>query len=633
MAKENSLKIEFKSHPHPRNLHQHDGAESPHSCSLDMLLQRLRAIDAQEDKLANIMDVVGEFGTFQRRLVALNFIPNFLSSFFMFADTFVFTPQKPYCNTSWIVAADSNLTEAEQMNLTLPRAPNGSFLTCLMYVPVEWDLNSIIQFGLNHTDSCQNGWIYPEIKTRSLINEFDLVCGKEPNKEIVHTMFLAGLLTGAFLFGFITDKLGRYPTILLSLLELIIFGFGTAFVSSFNQYIFFRFCVSQAVVGYTISSSALITEWLMGMHRAHAFILGHCFFGMGVIFLTGLAYSLPHWRLLFLVGGTPIFPLICYIWILPESPRWLIMKGKLEEAKQMLCYAAGVNKKTIPLSLLDKLQLPGKKVASVSILDFYSNKYLRKLTLVMCSVWFAVGCNYYMLGLKIKELGVNIHLSQVIPGMMEVPARLCCIFLIEQLKRRQTLIVTLFQGAIMCFLSLMLPSGKSGHRLRWLLCLATGLKSLVVLITLLGEFSLAASITMFYIYTSELLPTVIRATGLGLMSLAWAAGGISSLMLVSQNVAFLLIILCCLSAFVALFYCSSMPETQDQPLPDSLEHITPHTRSISEELSSEDMLSDDMTEEVAKNTILNARLTSIDQDGLSSTSLQPKEETLDKEED
>lgn len=182
MAKKKSFKIEFKSHPHPRNLHQHDGAESPHCCSLDTLLQRLRAIDAQDDKLANIMDVVGEFGTFQRRLVALSFIPSFLSSFFMFADIFMFAPQKPYCNTSWILAVDRNLSEAEQMNLTLPRAPNGSFLTCLMYVPVDWDLDSTIQFDLNHTDSCQNGWIYPESKRRSLINEVCLVlsCLKLP---------------------------------------------------------------------------------------------------------------------------------------------------------------------------------------------------------------------------------------------------------------------------------------------------------------------------------------------------------------------------------------------------------------------------------------------------------------------
>lgn len=56
-------------------------------------------------------------------------------------------------------------------------------------------------------------------------------------------------------------------------------------------------------------------------------------------------------------------------------------------------------------------------------------------------------------------------------------------------------------------------------------------------------------------------------------------------------------------------------------------------RSISEELSNEDMLSDDMTEEVAKNTILNSRLTSMDQDSLSSPRLQSKDEKIDKEKD
>nr|CAI9699718.1 unnamed protein product [Rangifer tarandus platyrhynchus] len=561
---------------------------------------------------AQVLAELGSFGHFQVQLLILLSVPSFLTAFYMFTQAFMVLDKAPYC---------SHLKETSQSVYVaglLIGALIFGFLTCLMYVPVDWDLDSTIQFDLNHTDSCQNGWIYPESKRRSLINEFDLVCGNETSNEIVYTVFLAGLLTGAVIFGFITDKLGRYPTILLALLELAIFGFGTAFVSSFNQYIFFRFCVSQAVMGYAIGSSALLTEWLMGMHRAHAFILGHCFFSMGVVFLTGLAYSLPHWRLMFLVGGIPVFPLICYIWILPESPRWLIMKGKLEEAKQMLCYAAAVNKKTIPLSLLDKLQLPGKKVASASILDFYSNRYLRKLTLVMCSIWFAIGCNYYTLGLKLRELGMNIYLSQVIPGMMEVPARLCCIFLLEQFKRRGTLIMTLFQGATMCFLSLMLPSD---------------LKSLVILITLLGEFNLAASITMFYIYTSELLPTIIRATGLGLVSLIWAAGGIFSVTLIHQNIAILPVILCSLSASVALFYCSNLPEMQDQPLPDTLEHITPQSRSISEELSNEDMLSDDMTEEVAKNTILNSRLTSMDQDSLSSPPLQSKDEKIDKEED
>lgn len=43
----------------------------------------------------------------------------------------------------------------------------------------------------------------------------------------------------------------------MSLLGLMVFGFGTAFVNTFNQYLFFRFGVSQALVGYTISSVSL----------------------------------------------------------------------------------------------------------------------------------------------------------------------------------------------------------------------------------------------------------------------------------------------------------------------------------------------------------------------------------------
>ena len=47
----------------------------------------------------------------------------------------------------------------------------------------------------------------------------------------------------------------------MSLLGLIVFGFGTAFVNTFHQYLFFRFGVSQALVGYTISSVSLGEPW------------------------------------------------------------------------------------------------------------------------------------------------------------------------------------------------------------------------------------------------------------------------------------------------------------------------------------------------------------------------------------
>ncbi|XP_076985898.1 solute carrier family 22 member 14 isoform X2 [Tamandua tetradactyla] len=620
------------NHQHPfRHLYSQEAPVYPNSSSLEMLWYRWRTMKTmQEDKFAKILDALGEFGTFQRRLVALTFIPNILSAFFMFADHFMFTAQEPYCNTSWILAVGPNLSEAEQLHLTLPRDANNSYLTCLMYSPVTWDLDSIIQFGLNNTEVCQDGWIYPESKKRSLINEFDLVCGKEPNKEMVQTVFMAGILIGSVVFGYICDKLGRYPATLLSLLGLLVFGFGTAFVNSFHLYLFFRFGVSQAVVGYAISSVSLATEWLVGQHRAHAIILAHCYFAVGLLFLTGLAYSLPHWRLLLLVGGAPVFPLISYIWILPESPRWLVMKGKVKEAKQLLCYAAAVNKKTIPLNLLDKLQLPGKKVTKVSILDFYSNRHLRKVTLVMGCVWFTVSYSYFTLSLKMKDFGLGIYLGKMVPGIMEVPARLCCIFLLEHIGRKWSLTVTLLQGVLMCLLLLLLPQG---------------LKSMMVMVVVLGEFSLSASVSVFFLYTAELCPTVLRATGLGLVSLASAVGGISALtiLLVSQSPSLLPVSLCCVSVILALLLCSQLPETQHQPLFDTMEQMCSQisfqrsmpqdffSRTHSEDLTSEDSIYEDMSEEALQNTILNANIHKLDSDISPTMLLRSRGEDADRQ--
>ncbi|XP_055138773.1 solute carrier family 22 member 14 isoform X7 [Symphalangus syndactylus] len=589
MAGEGNFKEELRSQDASRNLNQHETAGHPHSRSLEMLLHRLRAVHTkQDDKFANLLDAVGEFGTFQQRLVALTFIPSIMSAFFMFADHFVFTAQKPYCNTSWILAVGPHLSEAQQLNLTIPQAPNGSFLTCLMYLPVPWNLDSIIQFGLNDTDTCQDGWIYPAAKKRSLINEFDLVCGMETKKDTAQIMFMAGLLIGSLIFGLITDKMGRYPAILLSLLGLILFGFGTAFVNSFHLYLLFRFGISQSVVGYAISSISLATEWLVGEHRTHAIILEHCLFAVGSMLLTGIAYSLPHWRLLFLVGGVLAIPLISYVWILPESPRWLMMKGKVKEAKQVLCYAASVNKKTIPSNLLDELQLPRKKVTRASVLDFCKNRQLCKVTLVMSCVWFTISYTYFTLSLRMRELGMSVHFRHMVPSIMEVPARLCCIFILQQIGRKWSLAVTLLQAIIWCLLLLFLPEE---------------LKSVTIWVLTLGEFSLAATVTVFFLYTAELLPTVLSHCGL--FPLLPAAGNARSAPLRQSGPFVTDEGWALLKAQAAAFLSFQKDVALDLSSDGSF-------RNKVKDMTTEDTSSDDMSEEAAKNVILNAQILRLD---------------------
>lgn len=57
-----------------------------------------------------------------------------------------------------------------------------------------------------------------------------------------------------------------------------------------------------------------VMEWLVGEHRAHAIILQHCFLGLGIILLSGVATKIFHWRLVFLLAGAPLFPIISNIW-------------------------------------------------------------------------------------------------------------------------------------------------------------------------------------------------------------------------------------------------------------------------------------------------------------------------------
>lgn len=69
-----------------------------------------------------------------------------------------------------------------------------------------------------------------------------------------------------------------------------------------------------------------------------------------------------------------------------------------------------------------------------------------------------------------------------------------------------------------------------------------------------------------------------RSTGLGLVYLAWVAGGVLSVTLTSQSLTTISSSLCCISAICALLFCSILPETRDQPLSDCLEDYTPQER-------------------------------------------------------
>ncbi|KFP77571.1 Solute carrier family 22 member 13, partial [Apaloderma vittatum] len=282
-------------------------------------------------------------------------LPLLLNSFQMIGQVFMVVDVPHHCNTSWILAIAPNLTEEEQLNLTLPRDADGAYEQCSMYSPVDWDLDSIVTYGLNATEKCRSGWVYSADQPPSLLTEFDLVCDRKDLTDISQSIYMAGLLIGSMIFGTLCDRIGRRPVFLIAILLQGLFGLGVAFVPHFYVYIAFRFVVGTAVSAILITSLALATEWVGASYRPRAVLITHCCLALGQVILAGLSYGIRNWRLLEIAGSAPMFALFFYFWVLPESARWLVIKGRVEEAKKVLQKAASVNKRTLPPGMLEQV--------------------------------------------------------------------------------------------------------------------------------------------------------------------------------------------------------------------------------------------------------------------------------------
>ncbi|XP_057765229.1 organic cation/carnitine transporter 3-like [Salvia miltiorrhiza] len=418
-------------------------------------------------------------------------------------------------------------------------------------------------------DLCQlpaAAWAWVTPADASIISDWSLQCAGSIVKGLPASSFFFGCLVGGFALATLADSsLGRKKMLVLSSLLMSLTGVLTALSTGIWMYTALRF-----VSGFgraTIGTCALVlsTELVGKKWRENIGIIGFICFTLGFLSLPVIAYWSrdSSWRLMYLWTCVPsVIYSISLMFIVPESPRWLFIKGRKEEFEETLrSMAAPTNRSSLTQSFFSRCGDDWVETSQETDM-FSAAKILvkkgwscRRLVSMMV-VGFGIGMVYYGMPLGLGNLSVNLYVSVTLNAVSEFPASLFTFLLIGKLNRK---------GAV---LGLCVMSGICS-----VCCVVVSWQGMQIVLELLSFFCACTAFDIVLIYTLELFPTSVRNSAVSMVRQALVFGGVLSPVLVAagRKNSFLSYGVFGIAISVCALFVVCLPETRGRLLCDTIE--------------------------------------------------------------
>ncbi|XP_045769739.1 organic cation transporter protein-like [Maniola jurtina] len=467
---------------------------------------------------------IGQFGMYQLRLLMLTALLIIFTA--LFALEFIFSAARintrcliPECereavefSPSWISNAVPT-SEGSVDNCHRYRSVNATARTndC----PKEW-------FDRDEVVSCSD-YVYENSDT--VIYHFGLACD-EWRPTFIGSVQSTGALLALPITGFLSDRWGRRFALSWNALNIAWLGIVRYWVNNYYGFLVVELFKTTLGGGAFSCAYILVMELVGPKYRVPAGATINTFYSIGQMLLGLMAWAIPYWKHLILAIFVPQFLFISYFWIMSESVRWYMSKGRYEKAEVFLKNVARINKRELSEKSLQALRENAEVEKRLKALEkeykqeqpwlitlVFQNKVILRRCCVSPFWWVASALIYYGMSINAVNISGNRYINFAAAAASEIPGYWIAVFLLDRIGRKPVLVGGYWTCAACQLAYIFIPAGLYGASLS---------------VYLIGKLSIAIVMMSLYIYTAEIYPTKHRHSLLAFSSMIGRLGAIAA---------------------------------------------------------------------------------------------------------